>query len=136
MLVNLYTLILFRKNISVIFAKIGVSYIQFSTSTHFQKQQNSIKIFCNKAWVLYKMSKIEVNTKLPLHDLFRVLVHYYISIWGDLLRDSVQALPIVRFISSSPSSYICFIMSIRPALGSLLSSTLGLKWKSNERSFF
>ena len=38
---------------------------------------------------------------------------------------SVQALAMVLFISSSPSSYIFFIMSISPALGSLEVSGFG-----------
>ena len=38
---------------------------------------------------------------------------------------SVQALAMVLFISSSPSSYIFFIMSISPALGSLEASGFG-----------
>merc|ERR1712150_240372 len=38
---------------------------------------------------------------------------------------SVQALAMVLFISSSPSSYIFFIIFIRLALGSALSSILG-----------
>uniref|UniRef100_A0A6B0UBS0 Putative secreted protein n=1 Tax=Ixodes ricinus TaxID=34613 RepID=A0A6B0UBS0_IXORI len=36
---------------------------------------------------------------------------------------SVQALAMVRFMSSSPSSYICFIMVIKLELGSLLSTS-------------
>merc|ERR1719499_677372 len=44
---------------------------------------------------------------------------------GFLSLLSVHALAIVRFISSSPSSYICFIMLMSPADGSALSSILG-----------
>jgi len=48
------------------------------------------------------------------------------SIPGCLLRDSHHDLAIVRFISSSPSSYICFSRSISPSLGSFFSSTFGV----------
>ena len=50
-----------------------------------------------------------------------------------LSRDSVQAFAMVRFISSSPSSYICFIMDIILSLGS---ASLSTALKSNDYIVF
>lgn len=89
-----------------------------------------------KCFVSYK----QINTKLQGNQItlkgcvIRVSLTRNTLLVGDVCYDmppsdlfllSLQAFAIVLFISSSPSSYICFIMSMRDSLGSFFSSNLG-----------